>query len=583
MRDDKIGKPNPQNPDIVREATTYQNYLDKYALYRSDPALRKVHQKFPMVMLWDDHEVQDNYAGEPGRRRPAAGQALQRRAQGRRLQGLLRIDAALRHRTSASTARCSFGATMDLIVMDQRRYRANQPCDDAVAPPCADWDQPRDFLGQTQMKYVQDQLKPRRPPGRCMANEVTIMPTKVLGGSFFTYDTWQGYPQEREQLTTFIRDNNIADVIFLTGDIHTFITGDVRTNMGDGDTVAIELVGGSITSQGLGETDIDAGGGVTLKGNDQQPAHRPGDHRGAARHQPVGEGRGLRPSRLRQGHGVADELRLQLVRLETIKKRSKATLAPGSDYAREHRPRPEVALQLGGTSMHRSIAALAVAGATIAASAVAFAADDGRIGPSLRIVNNGRHLTPYGRLVNVGNVPTGGALTPDGRFYWTVSAGSGFNDVRIVSVKSAKVVQTIPLPGASGGVVIDRKGKRAYVSGLANSTNLETSRPNLPGGTGDVIHVFGISSSGKATETGQLPVPAPADADPPNDFPLPAAKKIGYPEFLDVSPNGKTLVVPLNLANRAAIVDIKSKRSATRRSAATPTPPPFCPTAAARS
>src|SRR3954470_22570260 len=210
--------------------------------------------------------------------------------------------------------------------------------------------------------------------------------------------------------------------------------------------------------------------------------------------------------------------------------------------------------------MHRTIAALALS--VVAAAAIpALGADDnvGRIGASLRILNNGRHLTPYGRLVNVGNVPTGGALTPDGRFYWTVSAGSGFNDVRIVSVKSAKVVQTIPLPGASGGVVIDRKGKRAYVSGLANSTNLETSRPSLPGGAGDVIHVFRLAKSGKATETGQLPVPAPADAEPPNDFPLPSAKKIGYPEYLDVTPNGKTLVVPLNLANRAAIVDIKTK------------------------
>jgi YVTN family beta-propeller protein len=205
-------------------------------------------------------------------------------------------------------------------------------------------------------------------------------------------------------------------------------------------------------------------------------------------------------------------------------------------------------------------AALAAAVLALVIAGAALAADDGRIGPSLHILNNGRHLTPYGRLVNVGNVPTGGALTPNGRFYWTVSAGSGFNDIRIVSVKSAKVVQTIPLPGASGGVVIDRKGKRAYVSGLANSTNLETSRPNLPGGAGDVIHVFKISSSGKATETGQLPVPAPADAEPPNDFPLPSAKKIGYPEFLDISPNGKTLVVPLNLANRAAIVDVRSKK-----------------------
>jgi YVTN family beta-propeller protein len=211
--------------------------------------------------------------------------------------------------------------------------------------------------------------------------------------------------------------------------------------------------------------------------------------------------------------------------------------------------------------MHRTIAAIALSTAAVAGS-VAVAADvnEGRIGPSLQILNNGRHLTPYGRLVNVGNVPTGGALTPDGRFYWTVSAGSGFNDIRIVSVKSAKVVQTIPLPGASGGVVIDRKGKRAYVSGLPNSTNLETSRPNLPGGKGDVIHVFALAKSGKATETGQLAVPAPADAEPPNDFPLPSSRKIGYPEYLDISPNGRTLVVPLNLANRAAIVDVKTKR-----------------------
>ena len=209
--------------------------------------------------------------------------------------------------------------------------------------------------------------------------------------------------------------------------------------------------------------------------------------------------------------------------------------------------------------MHRTIAALALSTAALTVPAAIAADPPGRIGPSLRILNNGRHLTPYGRLVNVGNVPTGGALTPDGRFYWTISAGSGFNDIRIVSVKSAKVIQTLPLPGASGGVVIDRSGKHAYVSGLPNSTNLETSEPNLPGGKGDVIHVFRLAKSGKATETGQLPVPAPADAEPPNDFPLPSANKIGYPEYLDITPNGKTLVVPLNLANRAAIVDVKTK------------------------
>jgi alkaline phosphatase D len=331
VRDDKIGKPNPGNPDIVREATTYQNYLDKYALYRSDPALRKIHQKFPMVMLWDDHEVQDNYAGQPGdggldaakhftaKRKAAAFKAfyasMPRFVSGQRQYRTLR-----------------FGRTMDLIVMDQRRYRANQPCNDAVAPPCDDWNQPRDLLGQTQMKYIQDQLKASKAAWKVMGNEVTIMPTKVLGGSYYTYDTWQGYPQEREQLTTFIRDNNIADVIFLTGDIHTFITGDVRTNMGDGDNVAIELVGGSVTSQCLGETDIQAGGGVTLKGNDANPHTDPGI---------IEALRGINPwvkAADFDHHGFGKVTATQssfdctLVRLETIKKRSKATLDPGGDY-----------------------------------------------------------------------------------------------------------------------------------------------------------------------------------------------------------------------------------------------------------
>ena len=65
-------------------------------------------------------------------------------------------------------------------------------------------------------------------------------------------------------------------MVFLTGDIHTFIAGDVRTGDGStGTTVATELVGGSITSQSLGETTLDAGGGIAIKGNDANPATDP--------------------------------------------------------------------------------------------------------------------------------------------------------------------------------------------------------------------------------------------------------------------------------------------------------------------
>ncbi|MBV9310151.1 MAG: hypothetical protein JOZ73_04935, partial [Solirubrobacterales bacterium] len=116
----------------------------------------------------------------------------------------------------------------------------------------------------------------------------------------------------------------------------------------------------------------------------------------------------------------------------------------------------------------------------------------GRIGPALKITGNGRHLLPPGRLVKLGHFPTGGAVTPDGRFYWTVSTGRALNDVRIVTLKRKRprVVQVLGLPGASGGIAIDGAHRLVYVSGVADSPNADERRPNLPGGKGDVIHVF---------------------------------------------------------------------------------------------
>jgi hypothetical protein len=74
------------------ELLTVDDYRNRYAQYRSDPALRAVHAAFPFLMVWDDHEVDNNYAG-PERRERHAGRAI-RRAPRRGLQGLLRAHAA---------------------------------------------------------------------------------------------------------------------------------------------------------------------------------------------------------------------------------------------------------------------------------------------------------------------------------------------------------------------------------------------------------------------------------------------------------------------------------------------------------
>jgi alkaline phosphatase D len=103
--------------------------------------------------------------------------------------------------------------------------------------------------------------------------------------------------------------------------------------MGDGDTIAVEFVGGSITSAGLGEIDLPAGNGVVIKGNDQNPHTDPGL---------IEALKGINPwidtaDTDHHGYGkvvaTKDSLDCEMVRVQTIKKKSTARLpATGMRY-----------------------------------------------------------------------------------------------------------------------------------------------------------------------------------------------------------------------------------------------------------
>src|SRR3954468_23454896 len=129
-------------------------------------------------------------------------------------------------------------------------------------------------------------------------------------------------------------------------------------------------------------------------------------------------------------------------------------------------------------------------------------------GPSAALTGNGRHLEPAGRLTQVGSFPTGGALTRDGRFYWTVDAGRGATAVRVIEVATGAVKQTLPIPGGYVGIAFAPDGRRAYVSGEPRDGDFGKG---LKGEGGDVIHVFDVNTtSGAATEVD--PILLPEDA-----------------------------------------------------------------------
>jgi DNA-binding beta-propeller fold protein YncE len=188
-----------------------------------------------------------------------------------------------------------------------------------------------------------------------------------------------------------------------------------------------------------------------------------------------------------------------------------------------------------------------------------FVAAAAEVGPGDALLGNGRHLQPYGAMTTVGQFPTGGALTRDGRFYWAVSTGRGVQDVRIVDVRSGAVVQTIRLPGASGGIAMDRRRSLAYISGVHDSDYADQTTPDgTPGKEGDVVHVYSYDTDGHASFVKVLPVPPQSGAPTPQSFPPTNTKKIAWPDRLAISPDGSMLLVPLNLADSAAIVDTQT-------------------------
>jgi alkaline phosphatase D len=266
------GSPNPpvRTDDSAAdgEAQTLDEYRRKYTLYHSDENLREVRRQFALVGEWDDHEVEDNYAGGlPGgaaksRRVPFA----ERRSNGyrawfehmpRRLAGQPKIYSSL-----------PLG-NAELFLLDTRQYRDDQPCnptDAALSTPCPPTttdDPSRTLLGAEQKAWLKGALGSSRATWKVIANQVMITSLDAPPHNPLNTDGWDGYGAERAELVDHIAATGIDDVTFVTGDIHTFFAGDVtrtgrqtvrgedRLDPVNGPARATEFVGGAITSPGI--------------------------------------------------------------------------------------------------------------------------------------------------------------------------------------------------------------------------------------------------------------------------------------------------------------------------------------------
>jgi len=238
------------------EIESLADYRNRHALYKSDQALQTVHARFPWLVTWDDHEVDNNYANDISEkvgvkavdflgRRARAYQAYYEHMPLRRSslpQGpLMQLYRGI-----------SFGQLANFLVLDTRQYRTDQPCGDKRAASCdATRDPKATMLGDRQERWLLNGLTASACRWNVLAQQVMMAPVDREAGSEakFSMDQWSGYEANRERLLRFVDERKTNNLVVLTGDIHSNWANDLFHGS---KAVATEFVGTSISSGGDG-------------------------------------------------------------------------------------------------------------------------------------------------------------------------------------------------------------------------------------------------------------------------------------------------------------------------------------------
>jgi alkaline phosphatase D len=236
----------------LHEILTLADYRMRNSQYKLDPDLRAVHQQYPFITVWDDHETANDswYGGAQNHDTATEGNWYDRKEFGRKAYFEWMPIRDVHNSIDTIHRVIPMGGLLDLIMIDSRLEGREQQIGTTGA---AVTDTNRTMLGPEQLAWFKQQLSASTAKWRLIGNQVMMSPLKALG-SALNQDQWDGYPAERTKILSHIRDNNIDNVVVLTGDIHTSWANDLPVDVANytsstgAGSVAVEYVCTSITS-----------------------------------------------------------------------------------------------------------------------------------------------------------------------------------------------------------------------------------------------------------------------------------------------------------------------------------------------
>lgn len=253
---------------------TLDDYRARYALYKSDPDLQAMHAACPWLVVWDDHEVQNDYAGTtPGATGPVVANFAARRAAAYQayyehmpLRSSV-LTQALGGLASGAELRIygsvPYGNLATLYWLDDRQYRDPQACTkdgkrgaSTVDPArCPDWnDSGRTLLGSAQEQWADQAFGRSRTSWNVVGQQTTLgrRDFKWGPGQSLSNDGWDGYSPARSRFIQSMTRHRLANPVVLGGDVHSNWVGHVKADYADpgSASIGVEFCGTSISSHG---------------------------------------------------------------------------------------------------------------------------------------------------------------------------------------------------------------------------------------------------------------------------------------------------------------------------------------------
>ncbi|MFF3394406.1 alkaline phosphatase D family protein [Streptomyces sp. NPDC002669] len=269
----------PVAAELRPEPMNLVQYRNRHALHRFDPDLIAAHRAHPFAVVWDDHEVEDNWARDRSKAdtEPDQDPAVFRERAAAAFQAYYEhLPLRLPNRPNGFRARMyrslRYGRMATFHILDTRLFRDDQPCGDGSRSGCTDRLTPgRTILGPEQEQWLYRGLGRSDATWNMISQQipVTQVDTDPGPGQTFVMDFWDGYVDARQRLFKEITDRSVNNPVVLTGDMHRHLAADLKQNFDDPEspTLGVEFVGSSISTSKDG-MDLDPSGARLLAANE---------------------------------------------------------------------------------------------------------------------------------------------------------------------------------------------------------------------------------------------------------------------------------------------------------------------------